>query len=65
MTKRSQSSGLSGAALEFFRKQGAKGGRIGGGVSWKGLTPEQRSARARKASLAAAKARQAKAKKTR
>ena len=45
------------AALDFFWKQGAKGGRIGGGLSWAVLTPERRSARAKKASLAAAKAR--------
>ena len=51
--------------LEFFRKQGAKGGRIGGSAGGKkaaaGMTPEERSARAKKASEAAAAARTAKA----
>ena len=50
--------------LEFFRQQGAKGGRIGGKRSLETMTPEQRSARARKAGKAAAKARKAKAAKT-
>jgi len=49
--------------LEFFRAQGAKGGRIGGKRSLETMTAEQRAARARKASKAAAKARKAKAKK--
>jgi hypothetical protein len=35
--------------LEFFRRQGAKGGRIGGKRSLETMTPEQRSERARKA----------------
>ena len=35
--------------LEFFRKQGAKGGKIGGKRSLETMTPEQRSDRARKA----------------
>jgi hypothetical protein len=35
--------------LEFFRKQGAKGGKIGGKRSLETMTPEQRSERARKA----------------
>jgi hypothetical protein len=39
--------------LEYFRKQGAKGGRIGGKLGGKRsletMTPEQRSDRARKA----------------
>jgi hypothetical protein len=38
-------------ALEFFRQQGAKGGRIGGGKSWANLTAAERSARAKKASV--------------
>jgi len=50
--------------LEFFRKQGAKGGRIGGKRSLETMTPAQRKARAEKASQAAAAARRAKAKKT-
>jgi uncharacterized protein YdaU (DUF1376 family) len=49
--------------LEFFREQGAKGGRIGSKRSLKKMTAEQRAARAKKASKAAAKARKAKAKK--
>jgi hypothetical protein len=52
--------------LEFFRKQGAKGGKIGGSAGGKkaaaGMTPEERATRAKKASAAAAKARKAKRK---
>jgi hypothetical protein len=48
--------------LAFFKEQGAKGGRIGGKRSLETMTPEQRAARAKKASQAAAKARKAKAK---
>jgi hypothetical protein len=43
--------------LAFFREQGARGGRVGGKRSLETMTPEQRSARAKKASAAAAKAR--------
>jgi hypothetical protein len=43
---------LSPEALEFFRKQGAKGGKIGGKKRVASLTPEQRSESARKASVA-------------
>jgi len=46
--------------LEFFRKQGAKGGKIGGKRSLDTMTPEQRSARAKKASDAAVAVRKAK-----
>jgi hypothetical protein len=35
--------------LEFFRKQGAKGGKIGGKRSLETMTPKERSERARKA----------------
>jgi hypothetical protein len=35
--------------LEYFRKQGAKGGKIGGKRSLETMTPEQRTERARKA----------------
>jgi uncharacterized protein YdaU (DUF1376 family) len=49
--------------LTFFKEQGAKGGRIGGKRSLQTMTAAERVARARKASQAAAKARQAKAKK--
>jgi hypothetical protein len=44
--------------LEFFKKQGAKGGKIGGKRSLETMTPEQRSQRARKA-VAAREARRA------
>lgn len=47
--------------LEFFRKQGAKGGKIGGKRSLETMTPEERVARAKKAAAAAAAARTAKA----
>lgn len=46
--------------LEFFRKQGAKGGRIGGKRSLETMTPGERAARAKKASAAAVAARKAK-----
>lgn len=49
--------------LEFFRKQGSKGGKIGGKRSLETMTPAQRTARAKKAGEAAAAARKAKAKK--
>jgi len=55
---------------EIMREIGRKGGKIGGKRSLETMTPEQRSVRARKASLAAATkrtaerlAREAKAKK--
>jgi hypothetical protein len=48
--------------LEFFRKQGARGGKLGRGRVFETMTPEQRQARARKAGLAAAAKREAKAK---
>ena len=52
--------------LEFFRKQGARGGKLGGSIGGKqaaaGMTPEERIARAKKASEAAAAARKAKKK---
>lgn len=43
--------------LEFFRRQGARGGRLGGKRSLETMTPEARIARAKKASTAAVKAR--------
>jgi len=50
--------------LEFFRKQGAKGGNLGGSIGGKKsaatMTPRERAARAKKASIAAAAARKAK-----
>jgi hypothetical protein len=51
------------AVLEFFRKHGAKGGRIGGKRALETMTPAARAARAKKASQAAAVVRTAKAKK--
>lgn len=52
--------------LEYFRKQGAKGGKIGGKIGGKRsletMTPEERSARAKKAADAAVAARKAKKK---
>jgi hypothetical protein len=55
--------------LEFFRRQGAKGGKKGGSLGGKAtaakLTPEQRSARAKKAAAASAKIRAKKADKHR
>jgi hypothetical protein len=35
--------------LEFFKKQGAKGGKIGGTARAANMTPEQRSEASRKA----------------
>jgi hypothetical protein len=51
--------------LEFFKQQGAKGGRIGGRRAMETMTAEQRVARAKKASKAAAVARIAKSRKAR
>ncbi len=48
--------------LEFFREQGSKGGKIGGKRSLVTMSPEQRSARAKKASAAAVAARKARGK---
>ncbi|MCE5308526.1 MAG: hypothetical protein LLG20_12885 [Acidobacteriales bacterium] len=50
--------------LEFFRKQGAKGGKIGGKRSLETMTPEERKDRAKKASAAAVAARRAKKKRS-
>jgi hypothetical protein len=44
---------------EIMREIGRKGGKIGGKRSLETMTPEERSARARKASLAAAEKRTA------
>ncbi len=40
---------LPSEVLEFFKKQGAKGGKIGGKRSLETMPPEQRTERARKA----------------
>jgi len=50
------------SVLAYFRQQGMRGGTIGGKRAAAKMTPAQRSARARKASLAAAAARRVKAK---
>lgn len=50
---------LPATVLKFFKEQGARGGRIGGKRSLVTMTPEQRTARAKKASKAAAEARKA------
>ena len=55
---------LPSAVLAFFKEQGARGGRVGGKRSLQTMTRQQRIARAKKASHAAAVARRAKAKKT-
>ena len=49
--------------LEFFRKAGRKGGKLGGKAAAESMTPEQRTARARKGAAASAKVRSAKVKK--
>ena len=51
-------------ALEYFREQGARGGKIGGRRALETMTPAERVARAKKASAAAAVARKRSAKKT-
>jgi hypothetical protein len=43
------SKGMAELTREFFQKQGARGGKMGGGISWSKMTPEERSARAKKA----------------
>ena len=47
--------------LDYFRKQGAKGGRIGGKMALETMTADERRARAKKAGKASAAARKAKA----
>jgi hypothetical protein len=49
--------------LEYFKKQGAKGGKLGGSKAWENLTPEERSARAKNAVAAREAKRKAAAKK--
>lgn len=48
--------------LDYFRQQGAKGGKIGGKIAAANSTAAERTARATKASHAAAAARTKKAK---
>jgi len=52
---------LPAAALDYFRQQGARGGKIGGAKSWATLTAAERSARAKKASVKGVAARRKKA----
>jgi hypothetical protein len=47
--------------LEYFKQQGAIGGKIGGSKAWENLTAEERSARAKKA-VAAREAKRARQK---
>ena len=47
--------------LEFFKRTGRIGGKIGGKRSLETMTPEERTARAKKAAAASAKVRSAKA----
>jgi len=49
--------------LDYFRQQGAKGGKIGGKRSLETMTPEERAARASLAGQASSAARAAKKKK--
>lgn len=44
-------------SADYFRQQGAKGGKLGGAKSWAKLTAAERKARATNASKAAALAR--------
>jgi hypothetical protein len=50
--------------LDYFRQQGAKGGKIGGKRSLETMTPEERAARASLAGQASSAARAAKKKAT-
>jgi hypothetical protein len=47
--------------LDYFRKQGAKGGKIGGKMALEKMTSAERRARAKKAGEASGAARKAKA----
>jgi hypothetical protein len=47
--------------LHYFRKQGAKGGKIGGKRSLETMTPAERQARAKKAAAKSAEIRTRKA----
>ena len=52
------------AILEFFQKAGRKGGKIGGKRSLETMTPEERTARAKRAAAKSAIVRAKKAKGT-
>jgi hypothetical protein len=43
---------LSAAVLEYFRKEGAKGGKIGGKMRLEKITPERRTEIAKQAAAA-------------
>ena len=49
--------------LAFFRKHGKAGGKLGGKMSLKTMTPAERTGRAKRAGVASGAARKAKAKK--
>jgi general stress protein YciG len=51
--------------LEYFKREGRKGGKLSGAARMEKLTPEQRSEVARKAGAASAKVRSEKAKERR
>jgi hypothetical protein len=48
--------------IEYFRKQGERGGKIGGETAARNMTAEERTARAKKAAAASAAVRSSKAK---
>lgn len=52
---------LPDAVLDYFRKEGARGGKKGGVARMESMTAEERSELARKAAAASAKVRTAKA----
>ena len=64
MPKKKLSAELSAYFSKLGRKGGSKGGKIGGKRSLKTMTPEERTARAKKAAAASAKVRAKKAGKT-
>jgi hypothetical protein len=52
---------LPAAVLDYFRQQGAKGGKKGGALGWASLTAAERSQRAKNASIKGVSARRRKA----
>jgi hypothetical protein len=62
MAKKKQAPEEKSFTLEYFRKQGAKGGKIGGKRSLETMTPQARTARAKNAAAAAVAARKARRK---
>jgi hypothetical protein len=59
--KKSSRKKLPAYVLEFFKKEGSRGGKLGGAKAWQKLTREQRSARAKKAAAKSAVVRSKKA----